>query len=86
MLTRMRWWIAKFTYPKIRQSLSACFIRTKFRQQQFKMALQRTLRRMVTPANNMLLFCRAQSTGSAAIGILFPRKISFACLLCNLDM
>ncbi|XP_020625671.1 glutaryl-CoA dehydrogenase, mitochondrial-like [Orbicella faveolata] len=31
------------------------------------MALQRTLRRMVSPANNMLLFCRAQSTGSAAI-------------------
>ena len=41
------------------------------------MALQRTLRRMISPANNMLLFCRAQSTGSAAIGILFPRKISF---------
>lgn len=41
------------------------------------MALQRTLRRMVSPANNMLLFCRAQSTGSAAIGILFPLVISF---------
>lgn len=35
-----------------------------------KMALHRVLRRMVSPANNVLLFCRAQSTGSAAIGIL----------------
>ena len=50
------------------------------------MALQRTLRRMVSPANNMLLFCRAQSTGSAAIGILFPLVIYIFCerLLCNL--
>lgn len=50
-------------------------MRQKFGKQLFEMALQRTLRRMVSPANNMLLFCRAQSTGSAAIGILFLRKI-----------
>ncbi|KAJ7386612.1 hypothetical protein OS493_008761 [Desmophyllum pertusum] len=31
------------------------------------MALQRVIRRMVSPANNVLLLCRAQSTGTAAI-------------------
>lgn len=31
------------------------------------MAFQRLLRRMVTPANNLLLLCRSQSTGNAAI-------------------
>lgn len=38
------------------------------------MALQRVVRRMVSPANNVLLLCRAQSTGTAAIGILFHEK------------
>ena len=62
----------------------ASFVRHKFGQQLFKMALQRTLRRMVSPTKNVLLFCRAQSTGSAAIGILFPRKISFWVLVMQL--
>ena len=54
------------------------------------MALQHTLRRMVSPTKNILFFCRAQSTGSAAIGILFLRKIPFvsvcyATWTCKLD-
>ena len=34
------------------------------------MAYLRVLRRFLTPGNNALLLCRAQSTGNAAIGIL----------------
>lgn len=35
------------------------------------MALNRVLWRFVTPGNNILLLCRAQSSANAAIGILF---------------
>ena len=35
------------------------------------MALNRALWRFVTPGNNILLLCRAQSSANAAIGILF---------------
>lgn len=47
------------------------------------MALQRVLRRVITPGNNVLLLCRAQSTGSAAVGILFNEESSDMFLLCK---
>lgn len=47
------------------------------------MALQRVLRRVITPGNNVLLLCRAQSTGSVAVGILFNEESSDMFLLCK---
>lgn len=41
------------------------------REKVTKMALNRALWRFITPGNNILLLCRAQSSANAAIGILF---------------
>lgn len=51
-------------------------VRGEYRREKvLKMALNRALWRLVTPRNNILLLCSAQSSANAAIGILFYETI-----------